>query len=81
MKTSIYSSSMPISVPIWNRTGLDDGATDGDKLTPSDPDQIAASMQALAQSITNDERYIFGDRPRPRLNTGDFKRPTLNKDK
>ncbi|XP_033752549.1 uncharacterized protein LOC117336208 isoform X2 [Pecten maximus] len=78
MKTSIYSSSMPISVPIWNRTGLDDGVTDSDKLTPSDPDQIAASMQALAQSITNDERYIFGDRPRPRLNTGDFKRPNLN---
>lgn len=43
---------------------------------PHDPDHIAASMQALAQSITNDERYIFGDRPRPRLNTlnsGDFK--------
>ncbi|XP_060068316.1 ESF1 homolog [Ylistrum balloti] len=80
VKSSIYSSSMPISVPIWNRTGLDDGATDSDKLTPSDPDQIAASMQALAQSITNDERYIFGDRPRPRLNTGDFQRPTLNKD-
>jgi hypothetical protein len=43
------------------------------QLTPSEPDQIAASMQALAQqSITDDNRYIFGDRPRPRLNTGDF---------
>ncbi|OWF51480.1 uncharacterized protein LOC110449090 [Mizuhopecten yessoensis] len=79
MKSSIYSSSMPISVPIWNRTGLDDGV--GDKLTPSDPDQIAASMQALAQSITSDERYIFGDRPRPRLNTGDFKRPVFDADR
>ena len=42
--------------------------------TPADPDQIQASMQALAQSITDDHRYIFGDRPRPRLNTGDFNR-------
>ena len=40
--------------------------------TPSDPDQIAANMQALAQSITDNGRYIFGERPRPRLNTGDF---------
>lgn len=51
------------------------------QLTPSDPDQIAASMQALAQSITTDERYIFGERPRPRLNTGDSQRPTLNKER
>lgn len=81
MKHSIYSSSMPISVPIWNKSGVYAAALDAEKLTPSDPDQIAASMQALAQSITTDERYIFGERPRPRLNTGDSQRPTLNKER
>lgn len=41
------------------------------QVTPADPDQMAANMQALAQSITDTGRYIFGERPRPRLNTGD----------
>lgn len=68
-----YSSSVPISVPTWNRSQRSDFLDETEDLTPAEPDQIAASMQALAQqSITDDNRYIFGDRPRPRLNTGDF---------
>lgn len=66
-----YSTSVPISVPNWGEKL--EQYTDEEN-TPADPDQIAASMQALAQSITDDHRYIFGDRPRPRLNTGDFTR-------
>ncbi|XP_060568962.1 uncharacterized protein LOC132727450 [Ruditapes philippinarum] len=69
----MYSSSVPVSVPTWNRQQHTDFLDESEDLTPSEPDQIAASMQALAQqSITDDNRYIFGDRPRPRLNTGDF---------
>ncbi|XP_053384489.1 uncharacterized protein LOC123536750 [Mercenaria mercenaria] len=69
----MYSSSVPVSVPAWNRQHRTDFLDESEDLTPSEPDQIAASMQALAQqSITDDNRYIFGDRPRPRLNTGDF---------
>ncbi|KAL5007221.1 hypothetical protein ScPMuIL_016027 [Solemya velum] len=72
----IYSSSVPVTVPKWPTafTAPSTGRIDDEpeKFVPTDPDQMAASMQALAQSITDDERYIFGDRPRPRLNTGDF---------
>lgn len=69
----VYSTSVPISVPTWGaRDNVETEDEDDDGSLLGDPDQIAASMQALAQSIHNDERYIFGDRPRPRLNTGDF---------
>ncbi|KAL4224992.1 hypothetical protein ACF0H5_015687 [Mactra antiquata] len=67
-----YSTSVPISVPTWSSMQKTDFLDESEDLTPSEPDQIAASMQALAQSITDDNRYIFGERPRPRLNTGDF---------
>lgn len=68
-----YSSSVPIMVPRWGVSGNKDSGDESDEdPTPSDPNEMAASMQALARSITNDERMIFGDRPRPRLNTGDF---------
>ena len=70
------STSMPISVPSWGSSKPDAFYDDEDEDLPSQPDEIAASMQALAQSITDDNRYIFGDRPRPRLNTGDF---TMNR--
>ena len=39
---------------------------------PLDPAQIASNMQALAESIPDENRYIFGERPRPRLNTNNF---------
>ncbi|XP_061181384.1 uncharacterized protein LOC133189954 [Saccostrea echinata] len=68
-----YSSSVPIMVPRWGMTANKDSGDESDEdPAPSDPEEMAASMQALARSITNDERMIFGDRPRPRLNTGDF---------
>ncbi|XP_041366450.1 uncharacterized protein LOC121381273 [Gigantopelta aegis] len=68
----MYSSSVPISVPMWKNRSSSTYDEDDHDHTPSNPDQIAANMQALAQSITDNGRYIFGERPRPRLNTGDF---------
>ena len=35
-------------------------------------DDIPKQMQALSESIQERDRYIFGDRPRQRVNTGDF---------
>ena len=35
-------------------------------------DDIPRQMQALSESIQERDRYIFGDRPRQRVNTGDF---------
>ncbi|KAK3102392.1 hypothetical protein FSP39_011074 [Pinctada imbricata] len=70
-----YSSSVPISVPTWGSMATRDaGDNDEEEPLPADLENIASSMQALARSIANDEREVFGDRPRPRLNTGDFKR-------
>ncbi|KAK6189709.1 hypothetical protein SNE40_001709 [Patella caerulea] len=72
---NLYSSSVPISVPMWGKgrhhSTEDEEENDHDD-TPSDHDQIADKMQALAESITDTGRYIFGDRPRPRMNTGEF---------
>nr|XP_039257186.1 uncharacterized protein LOC120333873 [Styela clava] len=38
--------------------------------TPN-PETMMASMQALARSVTDDSALIFGERPRPRINTGE----------
>lgn len=35
-------------------------------------DDIPRNMQALSESIQERDRYIFGDRPRQRVHTGDF---------
>ncbi|XP_064600332.1 uncharacterized protein LOC135466652 [Liolophura sinensis] len=67
---SVFSTSVPISVPVWKprsprRTDLDDK----DIRAPA-PDQMAASMQALARSVhNNDVTNLFGELPRPRLST------------
>ncbi|ESO97398.1 hypothetical protein LOTGIDRAFT_231573 [Lottia gigantea] len=73
-RQNLYSSSVPISVPsMWGqRKHSTEDEDDEDELTPSDPDHLGDRMKALAESITDTGRYIFGDRPRPRINTGDF---------
>ncbi|XP_077995064.1 uncharacterized protein LOC144448660 [Glandiceps talaboti] len=68
-----YAQSVPISMPMWNsdRRSFDD---DDEKVPVPEPDKMVASMKALAQSV-HDGTEMFGDLPRPRLNTGDFKKP------
>ncbi|XP_051899194.1 proline-rich AKT1 substrate 1 isoform X2 [Pristis pectinata] len=73
-----YAKSLPVSVPIWGFKDLKpkklpDGDND-ERLPSPDLDKIAASMKALAMSVT-DGTEMFGDLPRPRLNTGDFQKP------
>ncbi|XP_067830480.1 proline-rich AKT1 substrate 1 [Heptranchias perlo] len=73
-----YAKSLPMSVPIWGFKDLKPKKlADGDneeRLPSPDLDKIAASMRALAMSVT-DGTEMFGDLPRPRLNTGDFQKP------
>ncbi|XP_020378667.2 proline-rich AKT1 substrate 1 isoform X1 [Rhincodon typus] len=73
-----YAKSLPVSVPIWGFKDLKPKKlADGDneeRLPSPDLDKIAASMRALAMSVT-DGTEMFGDLPRPRLNTGDFQKP------
>ncbi|KAK7099057.1 uncharacterized protein [Littorina saxatilis] len=76
---SIYSASVPVNIGMgahWEPLGRGDHLVDlsdsEDENKPLDPAQIASNMQALAESIPDEHRYIFGDRPRPRLNTNNF---------
>lgn len=73
-----YAKSLPMSVPIWGFKDLKPKKFhDGDneeRLPSPDLDKIAASMKALTMSVT-DGTEMFGDLPRPRLNTGDFQKP------
>ncbi|XP_069048019.1 proline-rich AKT1 substrate 1 isoform X2 [Lepisosteus oculatus] len=68
--------SLPVSVPVWafraGRPSHGDSHS-GERECPN-LDHIAASMRALTMSVT-DGTEMFGDLPRPRLNTGDFKKP------
>jgi len=50
---------------------LDEDSDDSFERYHAQPDNIAASIQAIAMSVRNDGTEMFGDRPRPRLNTLD----------
>jgi len=76
---SLMSTSVPISMPgehfrsRRNTTqgpfrGVDDDFED----EAAEFDDIPRHMQALSESIQERDRYIFGERPRQRVNTADF---------
>ncbi|BFZ15758.1 hypothetical protein BsWGS_18797 [Bradybaena similaris] len=69
---SAMSTSMPISVPAHFRNLRNFSYLDEDFEKPSEFDDIPKNMQALSESIQERDRYIFGDRPRQRVHTGDF---------
>ncbi|KAK2143853.1 hypothetical protein LSH36_807g00109 [Paralvinella palmiformis] len=73
---SIYSASVPISVPMWGRSNVGKKKSfaedvEEDELPP-DAASMAASIKALAQSVHGDGTEMFGELPRPRVNTSDF---------
>ncbi|KAI0228905.1 hypothetical protein LSAT2_020688 [Lamellibrachia satsuma] len=66
-----YSTSVPISVPLWGRRNI---ALEEDDDAPLDPESMAASIRALAKSVHGGTSDLFGDLPRPprQLNMADF---------
>ncbi|XP_006818294.1 uncharacterized protein LOC100379062 [Saccoglossus kowalevskii] len=68
-----YAQSVPISMPMWNRENSRSFDEDDERVPAPEPDKMVANMKALAQSV-HDGTEMFGDLPRPRLNTGDFKK-------
>ncbi|CAN0427020.1 unnamed protein product [Lampetra planeri] len=65
-----YAKSLPVRVPVW---GFKEQIEHQQHMNAPDLDQIGASMKALAMSVT-DGTEMFGDLPRPRLNTGEFQK-------
>ncbi|XP_041093678.1 proline-rich AKT1 substrate 1 [Polyodon spathula] len=75
--------SLPVSVPIWGYREFTAGGrapshaeshSGEQRAGCADLDHIAASIRALAVRVT-DGTEMFGDLPRPRLNTGDSQKP------
>uniref|UniRef100_A0A8C4Q7W4 AKT1 substrate 1 n=1 Tax=Eptatretus burgeri TaxID=7764 RepID=A0A8C4Q7W4_EPTBU len=69
----LYAMSLPVSVPVWSyRMPAQLQEPDVEERAPCpDLETIAASMRALTMSVS-DGTEMFGDLPRPRLNTGEL---------
>ncbi|BFZ05165.1 hypothetical protein BsWGS_08204 [Bradybaena similaris] len=69
---SLMSTSVPISMPMHARNMKVNPHLDDSFEETAEFDDIPDKMQALSESIQERDRYIFGDRPRQRVHTGDF---------
>lgn len=69
------ATSLPMSIPTFSHhphaSVVEDDDDDYRVPLPKDPEQIAASMRALACSV-RDGTEMFGELPRRRLNTGEL---------
>ncbi|KAK3779905.1 hypothetical protein RRG08_054159 [Elysia crispata] len=74
--SSHMSTSVPISMPQnvrdFRNRNMSHHFDDEIEELSAEFDDIPKQMQALSESIQERDRYIFGDRPRQRVNTGDF---------
>ncbi|CAH1252008.1 AKT1S1 [Branchiostoma lanceolatum] len=70
----LYASSLPVDMPFMTRARIAHVPEEDTGFSSSiqDPEQIVASMKALAISVQEDGTQMFGDLPRPRVNTGDL---------
>ncbi|XP_019622644.1 PREDICTED: uncharacterized protein LOC109468757 [Branchiostoma belcheri] len=75
LEHKLYASSLPVDMPFMTRARIahvQEEDTTGFSSSIQDPEQMVASMKALAMSIQEDGTQMFGDLPRPRVNTGDL---------
>ncbi|XP_035670972.1 uncharacterized protein LOC118412296 [Branchiostoma floridae] len=70
----LYASSLPMDMPFMTRARIAHVQEEDTGFSSSiqDPEQMVASMKALAMSVQEDGTQMFGDLPRPRINTGDL---------
>ncbi|KAL8620298.1 hypothetical protein ACOMHN_044977 [Nucella lapillus] len=76
----LYSASVPVIIGMGGYWGdamrhsgdLLDSSDSDEERRPLDINSIGTNIRALAESIPDNNRYIFGERPRPRLNTNNF---------
>ncbi|XP_076313230.1 uncharacterized protein LOC143226316 [Tachypleus tridentatus] len=67
-----FATSLPISMPVWSVANHSSGSDEEEKFpAPDDPEQMVASIKALAMSV-HDGTEMFGDLPKRRLNTGEL---------
>lgn len=80
-KKEEIAASLPVGIPLTARV-MNIGGGEGDQASRPDPEgrtqtrDIAASMAALARSVHMSSMFgdnVFGELPRPRLNTGSKK--------
>lgn len=68
--------SLPVNMPAWRQSQAPDDFDEEEEerraLHATDPERIGQDIQALARSV-HDGTEMFGDLPRPRLNTSDLK--------
>jgi len=71
---AFMSTSVPISMPQSFRGSRAKSFVEAEEEYDESAEfaDIPSNMQALSESVHDRDRYIFGDRPRPRVNTGDF---------
>lgn len=65
----VYATSVPVSIPLFENTRNSyDLESDDEELKSPSPNHIADSIKALAKSM-QDSTGMFGELPRPRVNT------------
>ncbi|XP_076450285.1 uncharacterized protein LOC143286558 [Babylonia areolata] len=77
---SLYSASVPVNIGMgahWSEAArrsdhLDSSDSDEEPNKPLDMNTICNNIMVIAESIPDENRYIFGERPRPRLSTNNF---------
>eukprot|EP00111_Clytia_hemisphaerica_P001738 TCONS_00004905-protein len=67
----VYATSVPVSIPLFEnvKNSYDPESDEEEEVYSPSPNHIADSIKALAKSM-QDSTSMFGELPRPRLNTG-----------
>lgn len=79
-KPQQVAHSMPMKMPTWHPQPVNIAAnTEGNVAALENPEDVGASIMALAQSVRMEPRDVFGELPRPRLPSYTGSRPNVKK--